>query len=301
MEEVIMFRLRFVFRLIFVGVVLFFSFNKVSAQNKYLVKIDVSSSDQIQKLKKTNALVYAKTPKFFVGEAELRDLDYLKGEGVVCQVLDEKPEMGKYYLIWSRNKEDIQTYLLRIEKGAEVLYLEDNYAIVKGIVLPAFDLRFLKVYKIPQIPLPLEPQTPTFLKSFTPKYNALVDEMMSKVNLGEIVSFVSDLSGENPVVIGGVLDTLYTRYSYSPKCQRAAEYIKEKFEGLGLSTEYHLYYMSPVENNAFYDIKGTSDGDTAWIAMHGYTGGVLKTTNGGSDWFFLEKSFGYPLLGIFFV
>jgi hypothetical protein len=55
-----MFRLRFVFGLILMGMVLFFSFKEVSAQNKYLVKIDVSSSDQIQKLKKTNALVYAK-------------------------------------------------------------------------------------------------------------------------------------------------------------------------------------------------------------------------------------------------
>ena len=53
-------RFRLVFGIIFVGVVLFFSFNEVSAQNKYLVKIDVSSSEQIQKLKKTNALVYAK-------------------------------------------------------------------------------------------------------------------------------------------------------------------------------------------------------------------------------------------------
>jgi photosystem II stability/assembly factor-like uncharacterized protein len=295
-----MFRFRFVFGLIFMGAVLFFSFNGVSAQNKYLVKIDVSSSDQMGKLAKTKALVYAKTSKFFVGEAELGDLEYLKGEGVSYQVLDEPPEMGRYYLIWSRNKENIQTYLKRIEKTAQVLYLEDSFAIVKGEVFQAFDLPFLKVYKIPQIPLPLETKEPAFLESFTPEYNALVDEMIDQVDLGEITGFVSDLSGENPVIIGGVQDTLLTRVSYSPKCWRAAQYLKEKLEGFGLSTEYQLYYMSPVENSSFGSIKGTSDGETLWVGMHGY-GGLLKTTDGGSDWFFLENSFGYSLYSIFFI
>jgi photosystem II stability/assembly factor-like uncharacterized protein len=300
MEEVMMFRFRLVFGVIFMGVVLFFSFKEVFAQDKYLVKIDISSSSQIEKLTKTKALVYAKTSKFFVGEAELGDLDYLKGEGVSYQVLDEQPEMGKYYLIWSRNKEEIQTYLRRVEKTAEVLYSEDSFAIVKGEVFQAFDLPFLKVYRIPQTPLPLETREPAFLESFTPKYNALVDQMIDQVDLGEITGFVSDLSGENPVMIGGVQDTLFTRVSYSPKCWQAAEYIREKLEGLGFSTEYHLYYMSPVENSSFGSIKGTADGETLWIGMHGY-GGLLKTMDGGSSWFFLQNTMGYSLNSIFFI
>jgi photosystem II stability/assembly factor-like uncharacterized protein len=298
MEEVMMFRFRLVFGVIFMGVVLFFSFKEVFAQDKYLVKIDISSSSQIEKLTKTKALVYAKTSKFFVGEAELGDLDYLKGEGVSYQVLDEQPEMGKYYLIWSRNKEEIQTYLRRVEKTAEVLYSEDSFAIVKGEVFQAFDLPFLKVYRIPQTPLPLETREPAFLESFTPKYNALVDQMIDQVDLGEITGFVSDLSGENPVMIGGVWDTLHTRYSHSPKSGRAAEYLKEKLEGLGFSTEYHLYY-APVQNS-FSSIKGTADGETLWIGTHGY-GGLLKTMDGGSSWFFLQNTMGYSLNSIFFI
>ena len=125
-------KLRFVFSSTLIGVVLFLFLSNLFAQDKYLVKIEKGFPDPSEKLKKTEASIYAKTPEFFIGVAELKDLDYLQGEGVGYQILDEQLEMGRYYLIRSRKKEEVRTYLERIKRDAEVLYFEDDFAIVKA-------------------------------------------------------------------------------------------------------------------------------------------------------------------------
>ena len=52
---------------------------------------------------------------------------------------------------------------------------------------------------------------------------------------------VRDLSGENPVSVGGVQKTIRTRFSGTPGMFDAAGYLQEYYEGLGLDVELWPY------------------------------------------------------------
>ena len=79
-------------------------------------------------------------------------------------------------------------------------------------------------------------------------------------------------------MIGGVLDTLLTRYSYNWRFDHAAQYIYERFQDYGLDVAYHTYVIS------VFDFYGTYflDGDNGWAV--GSIQKVFRTRDGGATW-----------------
>jgi photosystem II stability/assembly factor-like uncharacterized protein len=105
-----------------------------------------------------------------------------------------------------------------------------------------------------------------------------IAEMTAAVSGDTLWRYISQLSGRQPVMINGELDTLYTRYSYSPKINDAADYLVERFEDYGLEVGFHRYV---VGNYSFYATDFV-DPLNGWVV--GTSERVFRTRDGGLSW-----------------
>jgi hypothetical protein len=84
-----------------------------------------------------------------------------------------------------------------------------------------------------------EPASPDAL---TP--DPLVQGMIDQVSSAALYGYVSGLSGETPVIVGGEPYTITTRYSKSViPIEKATQYAYEHFQSLGLTTSYFEYNL----------------------------------------------------------
>lgn len=86
-------------------------------------------------------------------------------------------------------------------------------------------------------------------------FNSKVDSVINLVSSASIANFNKDLSGEQPVTIGGNVYRIYSRKYDSPMNPVAAQYIHEKFQGFGLETRYQ--YNSSTNINVIGKKTGT--------------------------------------------
>ncbi len=76
--------------------------------------------------------------------------------------------------------------------------------------------------------------------AFTQDYSSSVDTILNKTNLDSLVYFVRNLSGEDPVMINGSLETIEHRVSNWGN-DLSADYISQTLEGYGLEVENQVY------------------------------------------------------------
>jgi photosystem II stability/assembly factor-like uncharacterized protein len=129
------------------------------------------------------------------------------------------------------------------------------------------EARAFEPSRLPDTPHPL-------LATVTP--NPAVTSLVEAVSGDTMIKYVSQLSGNEPVVIRGVLDTLHTRYTFSPEVDAAAQYLQERFEAYGLDVELQEFR---VGNYPFMagDFADSSNGLTVGTA-------VFRTADGGLSW-----------------
>ena len=79
--------------------------------------------------------------------------------------------------------------------------------------------------------------------------NPLVGEMLAKVEASALYADVGSLSGEWPVNVGGVPNTLTSRHTASGlPVQAATQYVVERLQGLGLTTAYQTWTAGGYTN-----------------------------------------------------
>jgi len=278
---------------------LFFFSNLAFGQQNYLIKIDLKTQQDVDKIKGTDIKVYAKTQNFFIAEANDESLDWLRSSGISYQILDEELEVYDYYLVYPRANEQIPKGLAQIKGKSTVLAYEDGVALVKGnprkiqeLASEGFGLR-----KIQKKALPLEDNifAKSYLQSFSPGHDPLIDSIIHKVSQTQALSWVDDLSGENPVIIGGFEDTIKTRYSLSPGVFKAAHYLKERLEEMGISAEFDTFQAAGY-SAYLVNVAASPGGQKAW-AVDIY-GGIIKTEDGGDNWDLVSGTESFLLWGI---
>lgn len=102
--------------------------------------------------------------------------------------------------------------------------------------------------------------------------------MVAAVSSDTISKYISQMSGREPVLIGGTLDTLLTRYSYSTIFPRAVQYVYERFQDYGIPVEYQTYSVTTFDFYATYFCTSM----IGWAV--GSEQKVFKTTDGGTTW-----------------
>ena len=76
-------------------------------------------------------------------------------------------------------------------------------------------------------------------------YDAAIDQMIDQVTQNLVDTYVRNLSGENPVNIGGSSYTITTRHTGSgTPITKATQYLYEFMQGLGLTVSYHDWSAS---------------------------------------------------------
>lgn len=256
------------------------------AQESFLVKVSPITTEGIKLLAGSGVNVYAKTADYYLAEASSENLEYLENHGISFMVLDDKPDYSLYFFVWTKPGGNISKYLDEIKEKATVLEAGGDRAIVKGHPRRIQDLTSLglRIKLIRKRPLPLAQETeiPARSKGKVPSYNHIINSIIHKVNTNELYNWVAGLSGEYPVTIGGVLDTLFTRYTFTDKCDRAAQFIKEGFERIGLTAWYDTCFVPEIFPYYVMDIVSRPSGDTAWLGC--VYSGVWKTTDAGKHW-----------------
>lgn len=123
-----------------------------------------------------------------------------------------------------------------------------------------------------------------------------VQAMVAAASPDSISTLIAGLSGHVPIMVEGVPDTLFTRYSLSPKADRAARYLHARMQDYGIDVEYHDFSIS---SHDFFSASFI-DSDNGWLS--GSEGHVYRTADGGADWLARDPG-GQPvtLYGICFV
>ena len=259
------------------------------AQPGCLIKIDGINQAEVDQMKNTGIEVYAKTADFWVAGASREDLLLLTEQRIAFQILDQEPYTGEHYLIWSEPPYGISLHLEKVKARSRLLFAGENIALVKGNSkkieeLTSFGLELRKIHKKP---LPLQPKAPIhlYLESLAPEYDPLVQAIIDQVDQAQLFSWVDELTGEDTVVIGGVEDSIKTRYSWSEGVFKAAHYLKERFDEMGVSAVFDTFRVGdPVAY--LVDVTCSPDGQKAWSVSLG--GGIIKTTDGGNHWGLVE-------------
>lgn len=272
--------------------VCFFAFSGLAwAQPNYLIRIDRVDQVTIDQLKTTEIQVWAKTADFWIAGASKTDLEFLEKEEAVFQILDREADIGEHYLVWPKPSEDMTSRLPDIRARARILAADRDVAIVKGNPKKIEELASLgfSLRKIHKRSLPIESETEVrpYLETFPKAYDPLIGDIVSQVDQAQLLSWIDDLSGEDTVLIGGFEDSIKTRYSYSDQIIKAAQYLKERFEEMGLPAEYDTFEIAGYQAYLL-DIACSPDGQKAWAVS--YYGGIFKTINGGSLWNLVEDT-----------
>jgi len=261
------------------------------AQPNYLIRIDQRNQPTIEQIRHTAIEIYAKTADFWIAGAGEKDLEFLREEAVAFQMLDRDPDTGEYYLVWSEPSGTMATNLQKIKTKSRILASDRNVAVVKGDPRKIEELASLgfDLAKIHKKPLPLESTTyiPAYLESLSPDYDPLIDSIVKKVDQAQLFSWVDDLTGEDTVLIGGMEDSIKTRYSWSDGVFKAAHYLKEGFEKMGISVEFDTFQVG-APTAYLVDVACSPDGQKVWAVSIG--GGIIKTTDGGDHWSLVEGS-----------
>jgi len=267
-----------------------------AAQENFLIKVSAFTPEEIEILSSSGIKAYAKTADFYLAEATSQNLDYLKSSGISYEILDNEPGYSLYYFVYAKPGEDISKYLNQIKEKAIVLEAKGERAIIKGHPRRIEELTSLglsiKLIKKKPLPLVQEAEIPALLKGKALAYDPLIDTIINRITTAELAGWDSSLSGEHPVVIGGGPDTLLTRYTFTNKCDRAAQYLKEQFESFGLTAWYDTFTIHPYPYYIM-DIVSTPDGNTAWLG--GLYSGIWKSTDAGNSWYFISGTEYYDL------
>ena len=261
------------------------------AERDYLVKVDGVNQAILDQMASTGIEVYAKAENFWVAGASSEDLLDLTKQGIAYQILDQEAGIGEHYLISAEPPRQLGLELEKVKARCRILFADEDIALVKGNSesieeLTAFGLELRKMHLRP-LPLESAPPIPFYLQSLSLEYDPLIQGIVDQVDQAQLFSWVDKLTGEDTVTIGGVTDSIKTRYSWSDGVFKAANYLKERFGEMGVSVEFDTFQVgTPVAY--FVDVACSPEAENAWSVSIG--GGMVKTINGGDQWYVIEET-----------
>jgi photosystem II stability/assembly factor-like uncharacterized protein len=241
----------------------------------YLVKVDIHEAEDIPLLLDWNINVVQDLGSFVLARAGISDIALLVSAGFSVETLDSEFGYCDHYVV-SLERCPNPSVL------GKVVYTDSNLAIVRRAVLPFRLLACCDMKKIRTSPIrpKRERQEGTgFLPDTLP--DPLIQQMVDSVSADTVENYLRSLEG-----IG-------TRYSTTPGCSLAAEYIRSNLEAAGLTAILKPYAIPGM----VYDVSCVSD--SLGFAVD-EIGAIYKTTDGGVTW---EEKYRHnrPLLGVCFI
>lgn len=242
---------------------------------QYLLRVDAGALSSADNL--TLMWQESYNGSAFALAASLRPLNQA---GIAYQILDDDIETGMFYWVELQFPGYLQAEEIRGIAGCSLLWNDERRALVRA--KPAFleDLpanyfawrihfrsagRLSANERAPRVPdLPTSPAS-------------LIQDILDSVSIAQIYQYERHLSGEEPYWINGQLDSMQTRYSYSPQIYKAQDYIYSRLEDMGYIAE-----LLPFSFNTFYDVQfAPNQADKGWLASDGK---IFGSSDGGQTW-----------------
>ncbi|NIO80978.1 MAG: PKD domain-containing protein [Candidatus Aminicenantes bacterium] len=184
--------------------------------------------------------------------------------GVRYSILDENARGADYFILTrlSRDKQVPAELLARhnvlLDDGEQVI-IRSTFEQAKTLVGPGFEIRLLD--RTPMVLAAAPGQFEASISALT--YDAVIAQMINQVTQTTVETYVNNLSGENPVNIGGSSYTIATRHTVSgTPIEKATQYVYEFMEGLGLTVSYHNWSDSGYSGrNVIGEMTGTTQPD----------------------------------------
>ncbi len=111
--------------------------------------------------------------------------------------------------------------------------------------------------------------------------SSVIQQIINDINSDSLTHFVAQLSGEVPVIVNGTTQTIVSRNKYQPGNNIAADFVKQKFQGYGL-TAYDQQFSS-TGRNVLASISGTEYPNKEFIICAHYDDMPSGTTAPGAD------------------
>jgi photosystem II stability/assembly factor-like uncharacterized protein len=198
-----------------------------------------------------------------------------------------------------------EIYLIPMMEGEDLEALKGNHRVLahtgSHYLVAADPLWTLEIHLLPfkkRLPDAREPGLPLAATRSSHvrteaeplAYDPLIQAMVDSVSQDRLYETLSGLSGENQVMIGGDPYTIYTRYSPTDMCKKAAQFILEKFQSMGIDADYDYYNFLtqlravtfPVDNQRGWAVGRqmmvlhTDDGGQLWSVQHTGDEGALN-------------------------
>jgi hypothetical protein len=120
-----------------------------------------------------------------------------------------------------------------------------------------------------------------FLQGVSHPQEAIIQTIINETNIDSLVFFVKELSGEVQTNIGGTPYTIVSRHKNQPGNDKAADYIKEKLQGYGLTV--YDQWFSATGRNVYAVQPGTLYPNKKYIICAHYDDMPSGTTAPGAD------------------
>ncbi|MCP4631729.1 MAG: M20/M25/M40 family metallo-hydrolase, partial [candidate division Zixibacteria bacterium] len=247
----------------------------VFAGDFYLITINKSSIEDQNALQDYPGRCWGKTvDKIFLAGTD-DDICWLNDRNIGGKIV-EMEEPSTIFLNYGNAD------LLQVA-AEDIIDKGDDYFITRKAVFDAKSYRRLDLRK-----LPLSISNTPSEEIFT--YDPYIDELISEVSDSGIMAFLSGLSGEEEVTIGGQPYTIDTRYSGTEGNLMAAQYLREVLESYGYEVEYHAFYGGQPRHTSVYDASN------AWVVTENSEG--LRTADGGNSWNSMDLGTNESLWGV---
>ena len=214
----------------------------VAAEPKW---ISILPADHEAILREEGIVVWTRQPGFIVGTAPDAGIERLSQRGITP--LTEIPDDGQWmYLLHHQ-----PGFAAPPAEGATIMRLSDEIDLYLFPAGSKVELPRVKPHAafqgVPRVPLPPRAPHAADLAAQAPAtVNPLVAQILAATSQPSWFQFVRDLSGDNPVVIGGQTWTITTRYSDAmfptPLANaHATEYLEDRGAGWGYSSRRESY------------------------------------------------------------
>lgn len=208
-----------------------------------LAQVFPADYDQIQQLVDLKIPIYAQMGNSYVGVLTSHQMSLLDQNRLGYQTICPAPSWGEFYIVTPPEETNLDYASSVIVTYCQILL---SYEGIFFVVAEPSKIEYLPrlrfhITHIKRSPIVLEQEFLPEIKSDT-RYNAVVKWVIDQITPGELTRFLRDLSGENPVMVSGRSDTIYTRYSPTRKNAVALQYYYEKMQSSGVdSVVYHRF------------------------------------------------------------
>ncbi len=189
--------------------------------------------------------------------------------GVQYRILDQNARGAEYFILFMLSKDkrvptdQLENVLL--DDGEQVI-IRSGFQQAETLAESGVEVKWLG-----HTPMVLDVVPTPEASTLAITYDPVIDQMINQVTQSKVDTYVKNLSGVNPVTIGGSSYTIQTRHTASgTPIEKATQYIYEFMQGKGLTTSYHNWSASEYTGrNVIGEITGTTNpGEIVLITAH---------------------------------